>query len=99
TAANATGILEGWVVGADGVGRWQEVKERPGKLGEATFPLHAFVATPDAARHVGPNRAIWFGTVPTASRDHDRHGAPRLEAPSLYEIRCYVRRHDPDEPK
>jgi hypothetical protein len=99
TATNATGLLEGWVVGADGVGRWQEVKERPGKLGEATFPLHAFVATPDAERHVGPNRAIWFGTVPTASRDHDRHGAARFDDTSVYEIRCYVRRHEADEPK
>jgi hypothetical protein len=99
TAANATGILEGWVVGADGVGRWQEVKERPGRLVEATFPLHAFVPTPAAEPHVGPNRAIWFGTVPTASRDHDRQGTARFDDASVYEIRCYVRRHDPDEPK
>lgn len=99
TAANATGILEGWVVGADGIGRWQEVKERPGRLTEATFPLHAFVATPAAELHVGANRAIWFGTVPTASRDHDRQGTARFDDTSVYEIRCYVRRHDPDEPK
>jgi hypothetical protein len=99
TAANATGILEGWVVGADGVGRWQEVKERPGRLHEATFPLHAFVPTPAAELHVGRNRAIWFGTVPTASRDHDRQGSARFDDTSVYETRCYVRRHDPDEPK
>ena len=99
TAANAMGILEGWVVGADGIGRWQEVKERPGRLAEATFPLHAFVPTPEAELHVGANRAIWFGTVPTSSRDHDRHGKARFDDTSVYEVRCYVRRHDPDEPK
>jgi hypothetical protein len=99
TAANAAGILEGWVVGADRIGRWQEVKERPGRLVETTFPLHAFVPTPETELHVGANRAIWFGTVPTASRDHDRHGTARFDDTSVYEIRCYVRRHDPDEPK
>jgi hypothetical protein len=99
TAASATGIVEGWVVGPDGTGRWQEVKERPGRLGEATFPLHSLVPTPALETHIGANRAIWFGTVPTSSRDHDRHGAPRFDDTSIYEIRCYVRRHDPEAPK
>lgn len=98
-ASSAGGILEGWVVAADKTGRWQQVKERPGRLVEATFPLHALVPTPDAEQHVGANRALWFGTVPTASADHDRRGAARFDDTSIYEIRCYVRRHDPDEPK
>jgi hypothetical protein len=99
SAANAGRLLEGWVVGADGVGRWQQVKERPGRLHEATFPLHALVPTPEATAHVGANRAIWFGTVPTSSSDHDAHGRARFDDTSIYEIRCYVRRHEPDEPK
>lgn len=98
-ASGAAAILEGWVVAADGRGRWQQVKERPGKLREATFPLHALVPTPAAQQHVGANRAIWFGTVPTASADHDRHGVARFDDASIYEIRCYVRRHDPAVPK
>ena len=98
-ASGAGGILEGWVAGPDKVGRWRNVKERPGKLVEATFPLHPLVPTPAALEHLGENRAIWFGTVPTSSADHDHHGAARFDDRSVYEIRCFARRHDPDCPK
>ncbi len=96
-ASGAAGLLEGWVTRPDKTGRWQQVKERPGRIAEATFPLHPLVPTPEAQRHIGANRALWFGTVPTSSRDHDHHGNARFDDQSLYEIRCYVRRHDPDE--
>jgi len=93
-AAGATGILEGWVVGADKIGRWQQVKERPGRLVESTYPLHALAPNPAVVPYVGANRAIWFGVVPTSSSDHDAKSAPRFDDTSLYEIRCFVRRHN-----
>jgi hypothetical protein len=98
-ASGAAGLLEGWVTHPDKTGRWQQVKERPGRIAEATFPLYPLVPTAEAERHVGANRALWFGTVPTASRDHDGHGNARFDDQSVYEIRCWVRRHDPDAPK
>jgi len=98
-ASGAAGLLEGWVTRPDKTGRWQQVKERPGRIAESTFPLHPLVPTAEAERHIGANRAIWFGTVPTSSRDHDHHGNARFDDQSLYEIRCYLRRHEPDAPK
>ena len=99
SASGAAGVLEGWIAGLDKTGRWQNVKERPGRLVEATFPLHSLVPTPAAEQHVGANRALWFGTVPTSSADHDHRGAARFDESSVYEIRCFVRRHEPDEPR
>ena len=92
-ASGATGILEGWVVGPDKVGRWQQVKERPGKLVESTYPLHGLVPPAAVVPYLGASKATWFGVVPTSSSDHDKHGVPRFDDTSLYEIRCFVRRH------
>jgi hypothetical protein len=99
SASGAGGIVEGWVVGPGGAGRWRSVKERPGRIAESPFPLYSLAPTPAAEEHIGRNRAIWFGTVPTSSSDHDEAGRPRFDDQSVYELRCFVRRHEPDKPK
>jgi hypothetical protein len=100
SASGAAGMLEGWIPGDDHVGRWQSVKERPGKtIVEQVFPLFPLVPTPATEQHIGPHRAIWFGTVTTSSADHDARGTARFDERSVYEVRCFVRRHEPDKPK
>lgn len=94
-------VLEGWLPDPheEGVGAWQEVAEEPGALEEQVFPLYPLVADPRDETHPARGRSLWFGVVPTASADHERDTVPRLDASATYEIRCFVRRHDPRCPK
>jgi hypothetical protein len=96
----AVSIVEGWFpTERDKIGNWRSVKERPGKIAEATFPLYPLIPDPADPRNPAQGRAVWYGVVPTASADHDERGAARFDDRSLYEIRCYVRRHDPRCPR
>ena len=42
---------------------------------------------------------MYYGLVATASADTDAHGHARFDDASCYEIRCFVRRHDPRCPR
>lgn len=96
----AVSIVEGWFpTDRDKIGNWRSVKERPGVIREATYPLYPLVPAPADTANPAQGRAIWFGIVPASSADHDERGAARFDDRSLYEIRCYVRRHDPACPK
>jgi hypothetical protein len=96
----AVSIVEGWFpTERDKIGNWKSVKERPGKIREAEFPLYPLVPDPADTSNPAQGRAIWFGIVPASSADHDERGAARFDDHSLYEIRCYVRRHNPACPK
>lgn len=93
--------LEGWVPGESetGVGHWEPVDDEPEEVGEVAFPMYPLIADPTATNHSAKGRALWFGIVPTGSRDVDPAGAPRFSDNVLYEIRCFVRRHKPHCPK
>jgi hypothetical protein len=43
--------------------------------------------------------ATYFGLVPTPIADVEPDGTPRLDATARYELRCFVRRHDPSCPR
>ena len=95
-----TPIHEGWVPGEfDNIGSWQLVEESPQPLTESTFPLYPLFPDPNVPDHSGHGRNIYFGVVPTSSLDTDSHGTARFDHRSLYEIRCFVRRHKPDCPR
>lgn len=91
-----------------GLGRWVPVPEVSETLDEASYPLYPLIPDPRDTRHDAAGRCLWFGTVPTVSADLERYAtpqagaradrAPRLDDLSVYEIRCVVRRHDPDCP-
>lgn len=81
-----------------GVGRWEAVDEVPDVITEATFPLHPLIVD-DTSSHDGSRQTIWFGLVPTGSADVDLLSDARFDDHSVYEIRCFVRRHDPRCPK
>ena len=94
------------------LGRWLPVAEVPDTVAEGGFPLYPLVPDPREPDHDAAGRVIWFGVVPTTAFDAqllappakddvstriDR--APRFDDLSVYEIRCFVRRHDPGCPR
>jgi hypothetical protein len=96
----AVSVVEGWFGSErDKIGHWQSVKERPGKIGEAFFPLYPLIPDPTIAGHPAQGRTIRYGVIPASSADHDQNGTARFDDRSLYEIRCFVRKHDPACPK
>jgi hypothetical protein len=93
-------ILEGWIKSAfDRVGSWQAVTDTPPTVKEDILPLYPLIADPRVAQHSGGGRTLYFGVVPTGSADTDATGNARYDDNSLYEVRCFVRHHDPRCPK
>ncbi|MGW3668118.1 hypothetical protein [Streptomyces sp. NPDC005141] len=97
-----------------GLGRWERVGELPEEVTEVAFPLHPLVPDPADTRHDAAGRTLYFGVVPTSVADLElltsearpagaleppQNRAPRFDDVSVYEIRCYVRRHDPACPR
>ena len=98
--AGAVDVVEGWIPSAlDKVGSWQAVAEEPQVVGEAIQPLLRLIPDPRAEHHAAAGRALYYGLVPTASADSDARGHARFDDTSCYEIRCFVRRHDPRCPR
>lgn len=88
--------LKGWVPGEhSGFGSWSDVEETPQEIEEEILPLYPLI--PDAGKHnhTAKGKSLWFGVVPTQSADVDTDGNARYDDDSLYEIRCFVRRHKP----
>jgi hypothetical protein len=90
--------VEGWFpspTGADRVGFWDAVEEAPLELGEEmVFPMYPLHAPPDRPEHSGQYGTIYFGLLPTGSREVDDAGAPRFNSETLYEVRCFVKSHE-----
>ena len=99
-ASGAEWVTEGWVLGAQpGFGAWQPVEDEPQALLEASFPLWPLHADPAKPLHDAQFGTLFFGVLPTASADTDANGRARFDAQSVYELRCFVRRHDPHCPR
>jgi hypothetical protein len=101
--ASVHGVSEshlGWIAGERrSVGSWQVVEEEPQTLLEDFFPLHPLVPPPDDPENSGTGSTMYFGLVPTSSADTDGTGLPRFDDHHLFEVRCFVRRHNPDCPR
>jgi len=91
--------LQGWTPKQDRIGKWDEVIETPSEITEQVFPLYPLIPDPKLPKHSGARRTIWYGLVPTGSSDTDERGTARFDEKSLYEIRCFVRRHKQGCPK
>jgi hypothetical protein len=99
-ANGVTAILEGWIPGPfENIGSWQIVEETPQQIVESTMPLFAIFPDPNILDHSALGKNIYFGAAPTSSLDTDGRGAARFDDQTLYEIRCFVRRHKPDCPR
>lgn len=92
--------LQGWFAGEHpGIGSWAAVEETPAAVAETIVPMWPLVPDPNEPDHSAAGRTIYFGVLPTASSDVDEAATPRFDDRSLYEVRCFVRRHDPRCPK
>jgi hypothetical protein len=101
-----TAGVEGWSASADrdGVGTWSPIAgDAPLDGPEQVFALLPLVAAPASTGPPGPpaagNPSTYFGLVPTPIADVEPGGAPRLDPTGRYELRCFVRRHDPGCPR
>jgi hypothetical protein len=99
-AVGAVETVQGWLPSAaDGFGAWQGVAEEPDTLSESVVPLTPLIPDPRDRQHSGAGRTIYFGLVPTASADAEPDGTARFDDHSLYEVRCFARRHQPQCPR
>jgi hypothetical protein len=55
--------------------------------------MFALYADPRVENHDAKVKTIYYGVVPTSSFDTTARGTNRFDDQSLYEIRCFVRRH------
>jgi len=88
--------LEGWIPGLhQNIGSWQPIADStPPDVTEEIYPLFPLVPDPADVGHDGHDSSIYFGLVPTGGSDVEDDGTPRFDDQSLYDIRCFVRRHD-----
>jgi hypothetical protein len=90
--------LQGWRQIRDGIGEWFNIEEQPSDVKEQVFRLYPLIPDPRDKKHSAFGRTILFGAAPTASADTDEFGFARFNDGTLYEIRCFVRRHKPGHP-
>lgn len=89
-------FLEGWLPSEhDGVGAWVNVEAFPETLTEYVFPLYPLISDPSNTTHSATGKTMYFGVVPTASSMVDNQGNPIFDEDDLYELQCFVRRHNP----
>jgi hypothetical protein len=97
---NVAALLEGWIPGeADNIGSWQVVEDTPQELHERVHPLYCVFPDPAIPDHTAKGRTIYYGVVPTSSLETTGRGEPSLDDDSIYELRCFVRRHKPECPR
>ena len=105
-AANNIHInIQGWfadIIGGNAsktLGQWEDIsaaeQEGDTTLTEDWFPLYPLIPDPRDTYHDAVGRTIYYGIVPTAALQHDASGQARFDDVSTYEIRCFVRRHQP----
>jgi hypothetical protein len=103
TRVGAQQLSQGWVPspGFAGIGCWQDVPAEPQTLTETAVRLFPLVAggTGPAAAAIADSATFYFGLLPTGSSDTEANGTARLDDRSIYEVRCFVRRHDPRCPR
>jgi hypothetical protein len=88
----------GWIPsGTERVGSWETVAAEPQELTEATVRMYPLV--PADANETTDGATFYFGLVPTGGSDTTADGRARFDDDTRYEIRCYVRRHDPRCPR
>lgn len=88
---------EGWLASLHaGVGAWGQVDAAPQDLGaEVRWPLFALTPDPALTEHSAAGRSIWYGLIPTHTGEMTADAKARFDERSLYQIRCFVRRHKP----
>lgn len=63
--------------------------------GETSYPLFPLIPDPRETAHDAAGRTMYYGTVPTNGIEHDANGIARFDDKATYEVRCFVREHQP----
>jgi len=72
-----------------------ETWQGDGQSSEHTYPMFALVPDPREPHHDAAGRTMYYGIVPTTSLQHDALGQARFDDQVTFEVRCFVRRHEP----
>jgi hypothetical protein len=100
--AGLTPTVQGWIPDPDKPehGAWVDLdSETPDSVTEEVHPMYPVVAPTGDQEHDAAGAGLWFGAVPTGSRQVAADGAPRFDDESLYEIRCFAQREDDCHPE
>lgn len=73
----------------------QETWQGDDQASEHTYPMFALVPDVREPDHDAAGRTMYYGVVPTTSLQHDMQGQARFDDQFTYEVRCFVRRHEP----
>lgn len=100
TDSGAVSVAEGWIPDpdAENVGAWAVVDETPETIEEVIYPLSPLIADLRKPEHDATGKTIYFGFLPTGSREAQVNGFARFDERTRYEVRCFVRRHRCDCP-
>lgn len=72
-----------------------ETWQGDGQPSEHTYPMFALVPDAREPHHDAAGRTMYYGIVPTTSLQHDALGQARFDDQVTFEVRCFVRRHEP----
>jgi hypothetical protein len=85
---------QAWHGEPGGLGEWLPTAAEPPELFELGYPLYPLVPDPRDPNHPARGKTIYFGLLPTGSREVDARDRPRYDDRSEYLARCVIRRHD-----
>ncbi len=92
--------VQGWRRIGPGAGTWEQLDdETPEQTGEQIYPLYPLIPDNNDTEHASGHKTIWYGLLPVGSADVDGAMNAQFDDHSVYEIRCFVRRHKPQCPK
>jgi len=95
-----TPAVQGWRQTGPSLGVWENLDdESPETVDEQIYPLYPLIPESDNEDHPSGQKSIWYGLLPVGSSDTDGHSNPQFDDRSLYEVRCFSRRHKPHCPK
>jgi hypothetical protein len=80
-------------------GQWRELSEAEQLAditsGEHHYPMFSLINDPRETTHDAAGRTMYYGLVPTTSLQHDQQAQARFDDLSTFEVRCFVRQHEP----
>jgi hypothetical protein len=94
--------VQGWIPDPERPdrGEWIDLDtETPGSVIEEVHPMYPVSAPNGDQEHDAAGAGLWFGVVPTGSRQVGPDGGAHFDDDSLYEIRCFAERDDECHPE
>lgn len=88
--------VQGWRRSVPGLGGWGLLdEETPEAVSEQIYPLYPLIPDENDKGHPSGHKTLWYGLLPVSSSEVDAGANPQFDERSIYEVRCFVRRHQP----